>query len=113
VNERPLLFAGWPAPPGVHAFTTLRHGAGISQPPFDDFNLGNRYAADGDDAVAVERNRASLIEHVGLPSAPHWLKQVHGVDVVRCRRRRIGHVDAGRGARHSHRRLPAGGVRRR
>jgi polyphenol oxidase len=84
VNESPLLFADWPAPRGVHAFTTLRHGAGVSQPPFDDFNLGNRYAADGDDPIAVERNRASLVEHAGLPTAPHWLKQAHGVDVVRC-----------------------------
>jgi YfiH family protein len=68
----------------VHAFTTLRHGAGVSQAPFDTFNLGNRHAADGDDPAAVERNREALIALAGLPSAPHWLKQVHGVDVVRC-----------------------------
>ncbi len=79
-----FLPADWPAPPGVHAFTTLRHGLGVSMPPFDSFNLGNRYAADGDDFTTVERNRALLVEAAGLPSAPHWLKQVHGVDVVRC-----------------------------
>jgi polyphenol oxidase len=79
-----LLHADWPALPGVHAFTTLRYGAGESKPPFDTFNLGNRYAADGDDPVTVERNRHALIEHARLPSAPRWLKQVHGVDVVRC-----------------------------
>lgn len=84
MNEGPLLYANWPAPPGVHAFTTLRHGIGASQPPFDTFNLGNRHAADGDDPATVERNRQLLIEHARLPSAPHWLKQVHGVDVVRC-----------------------------
>ncbi len=84
MSEGPLLFADWPAPPGVHAFTTLRHGLGVSPPPFDDFNLGNRYAVDGDDPDAVERNRALLIEHAGLPTAPRWLKQVHGVDVARC-----------------------------
>jgi YfiH family protein len=78
------LPADWPAPAGVHAFTTLRHGAGVSQAPFDTFNLGNRHAADGDDPAAVERNREALIALAGLPSAPHWLKQVHGVDVVRC-----------------------------
>ncbi len=83
MNEGPLLYADWPAPPGVHAFTTLRHGIGASQPPFDTLNLGNRHAADGDDPVTVERNRQLLIEHARLPSAPHWLKQVHGVDVVR------------------------------
>jgi polyphenol oxidase len=79
-----FLPADWPAPPGVHAFTTLRHGLGVSSPPFDYFNLGNRYAADGDDPATVERNRALLVESAGLPSAPHWLKQVHGIDVVRC-----------------------------
>ncbi|MDR6843102.1 peptidoglycan editing factor PgeF [Pseudoxanthomonas sacheonensis] len=80
---KPVVYAGWPAPPGVRAFTTTRHGAGASLAPFDSFNLGNRYAADGDDPATVERNRAELIEHLALPSAPHWLRQVHGVDVLR------------------------------
>ncbi len=79
----PWIEADWPAPPGVHAFTTLRYGAGDSKPPFDTFNLGNRYAAEGDDPATVERNRAWLTEHAGLPSAPRWLKQVHGIEVVR------------------------------
>lgn len=84
MTSDPRLHADWPAPAGVHAFTTLRHGAGVSQAPFDTFNLGNRYASDGDDPVTVERNREALIALAGLPSAPHWLKQVHGVEVVRC-----------------------------
>ena len=84
MSDTPLLHADWPAPPGVHAFTTLRHGAGESKAPFDHFNLGNRYAADGDDPATVERNRQRLIECAGLPSVPRWLKQVHGVEVVRC-----------------------------
>ncbi len=79
-----FLPADWPAPPGVHAFTTLRHGLGVSTPPFDSFNLGNRHAADGDDPATVERNRALLVEAACLPSVPHWLKQVHGMEVVRC-----------------------------
>lgn len=83
MNRAPVVQAAWPAPRGVHAFTTLRHGAGVSQAPFDHFNLGNKYAADGDDPAAVARNRAQLAELAGLPSAPHWLKQVHGTDVVR------------------------------
>lgn len=78
-----VLRADWPAPPGVHAFTTLRHGAGSSLPPFDHFNLGNRHAADGDDTAAVERNRAELVAFSQLPSTPHWLKQVHGTEVLR------------------------------
>ncbi|MCD9086170.1 peptidoglycan editing factor PgeF [Stenotrophomonas sp. SY1] len=79
----PLLMADWPAPPGVHAFTTQRHGAGGSLPPFDTFNLGNRTAADGDDPAQVQRNRDELIRLAGLPSAPHWLRQVHGTGVLR------------------------------
>jgi polyphenol oxidase len=75
-----LLPADWPAPPGVVAFTTLRHGAGISAPPFDDFNLGAR-CGDAPDAVAA--NRAELAARFGLPSPPHWLHQVHGTHVVR------------------------------
>lgn len=76
----PVLRADWPAPHGVQAFTTLRHGSGVSTPPFDSFNLGMRC---GDDAAAVMANRRQLVEHCALPSEPHWLRQVHGVDVVR------------------------------
>ena len=79
MNEVTILPADWPAPPEVHAFTTLRHGAGVSQPPFDTFNLGLR---SGDDAQAVARNRAELIERFALPSAPRWLHQVHGTTVA-------------------------------
>jgi polyphenol oxidase len=74
-----ILRAQWPAPEGIVAFTTLRHGAGISQPPFDSFNLGLR---SGDDTDAVERNRNELIERFSLPSGPRWLRQVHGTTVV-------------------------------
>jgi len=61
--------------PGVTAFTTLRHGVGVSPPPFDDFNLGSRC---GDVADTVLRNRAALVGHFGLPAPPRWLRQVHG-----------------------------------
>jgi len=73
------LPADWPAPPGVVAFTTLRHGAGVSAPPFDHFNLGSRA---GDDPASVARNRAELRERFGLPGAPRWLRQVHGTTVA-------------------------------
>lgn len=82
--SQPWLPADWPAPPGVTAFTTLRHGAGSSLPPFDHFNLGNRTAADGDDPAVVEANRAELVRLSGLPSWPHWLRQVHGTGVFRA-----------------------------
>ncbi|HET6783910.1 MAG TPA: laccase domain-containing protein, partial [Pseudoxanthomonas sp.] len=76
------VWAQWPAPGNVRAFTTLRHGAGNSLPPFDHFNLGNRTAADGDDPATVERNRAELVGRFELPSVPHWLRQVHGTEVL-------------------------------
>ncbi|KRG43428.1 laccase [Stenotrophomonas pictorum JCM 9942] len=82
-SAQPWMRAHWPAPPGVCAFTTTRHGAGGSQPPFDTFNLGNRTAADGDDPAQVQRNREELQRLAGLPSAPHWLRQVHGTGVLR------------------------------
>ena len=75
----PFLRADWPAPPGVHALTTLRHGLGISQPPFDAFNLGARC---GDAPEAVEENRRQLAAALALPSTPRWLRQVHGVTVA-------------------------------
>ncbi|MDQ3511582.1 MAG: peptidoglycan editing factor PgeF [Pseudomonadota bacterium] len=77
------LHADWPAPPTVRAFTTLRHGLGESAAPFDHFNLGNRSGPDGDDPEVVARNRQRLIEHARLPSAPHWLRQVHATQVRR------------------------------
>lgn len=79
----PVLAADWPAPPKVQALTTLRFGAGGSVAPFDQFNMGNRTAADGDDPLQVARNRALLQDGLALPSAPHWLRQVHGTAVLR------------------------------
>jgi YfiH family protein len=85
VRASALLPADWPAPPGVRAFTTLRRGlnVGVSKPPFDTFNLGNRSAADGDDPQIVAINRAALGWIGELPAPPHWLRQVHGVQVER------------------------------
>ena len=75
-----FLFANWPAPANVHAFTTTRHGQGASLAPFDSFNLGTNA---GDDPDAVQRNRELLIRSAGLPAAPQWLRQVHGTGVWR------------------------------
>lgn len=71
--------ADWPAPRNVEAFTTLRHGLGHSQAPFDTFNLGLR---SGDEVETVEGNRTALVESFALPSLPRWLRQVHGVHVA-------------------------------
>ena len=72
--------ADWPAPRGVRALTTTRFGLGVSQPPFDSFDLGLR---NGDDVAAVAENRRLLEAALHLPSKPRWLRQVHGVEVVR------------------------------
>lgn len=77
--EQSRLAATWPTPSRVQAFTTLRGPAGVSDPPFDSLNLGTRC---GDDAAAVARNRDALALHFGLPSAPRWLRQVHGTNVA-------------------------------
>jgi YfiH family protein len=96
-----LLGADWPAPPGVRACTTLRCGAGVSQAPFDRFNLGSRC---GDDPAAVEANRAELRAMLALPASPRWLRQLHGTDVARFGEGAVGapygrdqaHHEAGR-----------------
>jgi YfiH family protein len=71
------LPADWPAAANVHAFTTLRTGPGVSEKPFDRFNLGLKC---GDDIGLARENRRRL--RAGLPSEPVWLQQVHGVRVL-------------------------------
>jgi YfiH family protein len=72
--------AQWPAPPAIHAFTTRRHGAGVSRPPFDALNLGMR---SGDDPEAALANRAFVHASIGTAWSPRWLQQVHGTAVAR------------------------------
>lgn len=74
-----VLHADWPVPPGVHALVTLRGPAGGSAPPFDRFDMGLR---SGEDIAVVARNRELLQQGLALPSAPAWLRQVHGTAVV-------------------------------
>ncbi|HXS04075.1 MAG TPA: peptidoglycan editing factor PgeF [Rhodanobacter sp.] len=73
------IFPDWPAPSRVHAAITTRLGPGISAPPFDRFNLGLR---SGDPVDAALSNRSALQQALRLPSAPRWLRQVHGVNVA-------------------------------
>lgn len=77
--EAAWIVPDWPAPPGVRAAVSTRLGPGVSAPPFERLNLG----ANTDDAPqAVAANREALRLALGLPGAPHWLRQVHGADVV-------------------------------
>ena len=73
-----LILPDWPAPAGVRAAFTLRTG-GVSQPPFDSFNIG---AHVGDEPRAVGENRRQLRGRLGLPVEPAWLTQVHGARVA-------------------------------
>jgi YfiH family protein len=78
-----IIVPDWPGlPPSVGALATTRKG-GASTGPYDDgcggggFNLGLHC---GDDALAVQANRAAL--QAMLPGRPAWIAQVHGVGVV-------------------------------
>jgi YfiH family protein len=79
------LIPNWPAPAHVKAVFTSRGIAqtgfasksGVSQPPFDAFNLGDHV---GDDSNHVMVNRHMLQVLLGVK--PVYLKQVHGTDVV-------------------------------
>jgi YfiH family protein len=75
----PLIEPAWPggAPAGVGAAMSTRHG-GVSTAPWHSLNLG---VAVGDEAAAVARNRARWVEALG--ARPVWLRQVHGVQVLR------------------------------
>jgi YfiH family protein len=74
LNRDLWLLADWPAPTGIRAGTSWRHG-GISQGSYASLNLAQHV---GDDADAVAENRRRL----RLPSEPIWLNQVHGRAVV-------------------------------
>ena len=78
VTERSWLTPHWPAPPHVHAASTLRHG-GVSSGSYDSLNLALHV---GDDPAHVRHNRERLRAMLGLPSEPLWLEQVHGANVV-------------------------------
>ena len=67
----------WALPAGVQAVCTTRIG-GVSQAPFDGFNLGDHVQ---DDPHAVAQNRALLQAQLG-GARPVFLNQVHGVQVV-------------------------------
>ncbi|MEO8671023.1 MAG: peptidoglycan editing factor PgeF [Tahibacter sp.] len=69
----------WPAPANVRAIVTTSGLPGFSDPPFQRCNVG---AHCGDRPTDVSANRAALIDWLGLPSAPCWLRQVHGIDVL-------------------------------
>lgn len=68
----------WPVPLHVRSVTTTRTG-GVSRGPWQSMNPADHV---GDDPQSVLANRAHLAATLDLPSAPHWLKQVHGTTIV-------------------------------
>ncbi|WP_263140348.1 peptidoglycan editing factor PgeF [Pseudomonas sp. RIT-PI-AD] len=84
----PWLIPDWPAPERVRACVTTRFG-GISQAPFDTFNLGDHV---DDLPRAVAHNRGRLVETWGC--RPAWLRQVHGVRVVEADPAQVEEADA-------------------
>ncbi|GAB3480150.1 peptidoglycan editing factor PgeF [Polaromonas eurypsychrophila] len=70
------LTPDWPAPPGVRAVLTTRHG-GVSVAPWDSLNLGDHV---GDVPAQVAANRALLAQVTG--AKPVFLQQVHGSAVL-------------------------------
>jgi len=68
----------WEAPAHVQAAVTARAG-GVSRGARSSLNLADHV---GDDPSAVQLNRERLAEALHLPSAPRWLIQVHGSEVV-------------------------------
>lgn len=76
--EKHWIRPDWPVPPWVKAVCTTRVG-GVSAPPYDTLNLGDHV---GDDSQAVDSNRRRLVDALGLPGEPVWLRQVHGTHIV-------------------------------
>lgn len=75
-----IIAPDWPLPAGVGLAFTTRQG-GVSDPPWDSFNLAFHV---GDDPARVAVNRRRLSERLALPAEPAWLRQEHGVEVVRA-----------------------------
>lgn len=72
-----FLQPDWPAPSHVKSLVSTRKG-GVSNAPYERFNLGDHV---GDDPDAVMKNRQILA--MSLPQSPMWLTQTHSTTVVK------------------------------
>ena len=70
--------ASWPAPEFIKAGTTVRTG-GVSQAPYDSFNLATHV---GDEPSQVLQNRQQFLSELKLTTAPHWLEQTHSTEAI-------------------------------
>lgn len=78
--DQSIIVPDWPLPAGVRFAFTTRKG-GVSDPPRDSFNLAFHV---GDDPARVAVNRHRLAQRLELPAEAAWLRQEHGVRVVRA-----------------------------
>ena len=85
-----LIVADWSLPPGVRGGFSSRQG-GCSRGAHARLNLG---AYCGDEEQAVRENRR-LFARALAPARPCWLRQVHGVEVVRLSERSSEHESEG------------------
>jgi YfiH family protein len=75
-NESTIIRPDWEAPAHIRALVTTRLG-GVSQPPFESFNLA-MHVDDKPENVLENRKRLAAF----LPSEPVWLNQVHSNTVI-------------------------------
>lgn len=72
-----------PGVAGIQIVASTRLAPGGSAPPWQRSNLGLHT---GDDPAVVQSNRRRLADALDLPSAPVWLRQVHGTGVLAVER---------------------------
>lgn len=72
-----IIEPDWPVPGRVRALVTTRAG-GVSEPPYESFNLALHV---GDAAERVHRNRRRLLSGAGVDTV-QWLDQEHGRRVL-------------------------------
>lgn len=87
----------WPAPAHVQAVFTTRAG-GVSQGPFDSFNVG-AYVRDDPGHVQANRDRLSRI----IGARPVFMRQVHGHHVLKLEEQAPGELVADASVTRTHR----------
>lgn len=78
MQSESFLVPDWPAPANIRTTITTRLG-GISEPPYDSFNLAGHV---GDEDYAVHHNRKLLADDIGGNTTFQWVRQVHGSKVL-------------------------------
>ncbi|MFM1895057.1 MAG: peptidoglycan editing factor PgeF [Pseudomonadota bacterium] len=79
-SQHGLLIPDWSAPSNVVARVSTRLG-GVSQGPYESFNIGLHV---GDESRDVQVNRRTLVSALDAGLQLRWLDQVHGSQVVRA-----------------------------